>query len=113
LEAQLLTYHKGDKGYAFLNKDKIKSFDDLNSLFFQVLARESKDRSSDVNTVFKNVPYLNSSLFEPSDLEQICFPISQLQDSKSLPLLANTVLKVIIRIDYFSNREMGIPLYLV
>ncbi|MEX0883002.1 MAG: type II restriction endonuclease, partial [Cyclobacteriaceae bacterium] len=28
LEAQLLTYHKGDKSYAFLNLDKIKTYDD-------------------------------------------------------------------------------------
>ncbi|MCU0327997.1 MAG: hypothetical protein MUE53_03300, partial [Chitinophagales bacterium] len=40
LEAQLITYHKGDKSYSFLNLDKIKNYDDLNSLFFQVLARK-------------------------------------------------------------------------
>ena len=31
LEAQLLTYHKGDKSYNFLNHDKVNSYDDLNS----------------------------------------------------------------------------------
>jgi adenine-specific DNA-methyltransferase len=93
LEAQLLIYHKGDKGYSFLNSEKIKSFDDLNSLFFQVLARKNTDRSSTVKELFNHVPYLNSSLFEPSDLEQVCFPISQLQDNKTIPILSNTVLK--------------------
>jgi hypothetical protein len=93
LEAQLLTYHKADEAYSFLNKNKIKSFDDLNSLFFQVLARESGERNAAVKAAFKNVPYLNSSLFEPSELEQICFPLSQLQDSAMLPILSNTVLK--------------------
>jgi len=34
LEAQLITYHKGDKSYSFLNLDKIKNYDDINSLFF-------------------------------------------------------------------------------
>lgn len=93
LEAQLVTYHKGDKAYSFLNKEKIKSFDDLNGLFFQVLAKENKDRAAVVKAAFNNVPYLNSSLFEPSDLEQVCFPISQLQDNRKIPILSNTVLK--------------------
>jgi adenine-specific DNA-methyltransferase len=34
LEAQLITYHKGDKSYSFLSLEKIKNYDDLNSLFF-------------------------------------------------------------------------------
>jgi len=42
LEAQLLSYHKGDKDYLFLSSDKIKNYDDLNGLFFQVLAKESQ-----------------------------------------------------------------------
>ena len=40
LEAQLINYHKGDKAFEFLQLEKVKSFDDLNSLFFQVLARK-------------------------------------------------------------------------
>ncbi len=63
LEAQLITYHKGDKSYSFLNPDKIKNYDDLNSLFFQVLARRYNERNEDVKKVFEKVPYLNSSLF--------------------------------------------------
>ena len=63
LEAQLSTYHKGDKSYSFLNLDKIKNYDDLNSLFFKVLARKYEDRSEEIMKVFGNVPYLNSSLF--------------------------------------------------
>ena len=48
LEAQLITYQKGDKSYSFLSLDKIKNYDDLNSLFFQVLARKYDDRNQDV-----------------------------------------------------------------
>ena len=40
LEAQLITYHKGDKSYSFLNDQLIKDYDNLNSLFFQVLAKK-------------------------------------------------------------------------
>lgn len=93
LEAQLITYHKGDKSYSFLNLDKIKNYDDLNSLFFQVLARKYNDRNEDVKKVFEKVPYLNSSLFEPTDIEQVTLFISNLKDDKKIPIISTTVLK--------------------
>lgn len=93
LEAQLLTYHKGDKSYSFLNIDRLKSYDDLNSLFFQVLARKFNERNEDVKTAFSKIPYLNSSLFEPTELEQLTLFISNLKDDKTIPIIANTVLK--------------------
>jgi hypothetical protein len=93
LEAQLITYHKGDKSYSFLNLDKIKNYDDLNSLFFQVLARKYDDRNEDVQQIFEKVPYLNSSLFEPTDIEQITLFISNLKDDRTIPVISSTVLK--------------------
>ena len=93
LEAQLITYNKGNKAYSFLNADKIKNFDDLNSLFFQVLARRHEDRNDDVKKAFEKVPYLNSSLFEPTEIEQVTLFISNLKDDKALPILPGTVLK--------------------
>lgn len=93
LEAQLISYHKGDKSYAFLSIDKISDYDDLNSLFFQVLARNHDDRIEDVKKAFSKVPYLNSSLFEPTDLEQNTLFISNLKDNKPIPLYSGTALK--------------------
>lgn len=93
LEAQLITYHKGDKSYSFLNLDKIKNYDDLNSLFFQVLARKYDERNEDVQQIFEKVPYLNSSLFEPTDIEQVTLFISNLKDDKTIPVISSTVLK--------------------
>ncbi|MGY6743541.1 MAG: type IIG restriction enzyme/methyltransferase [Cecembia sp.] len=93
LEAQLITYHKGDKSYSFLNLDKIKNYDDLNSLFFKVLARKYEDRSEEIIKVFGNVPYLNSSLFEPTDMEHDTLFISNLRDEKTVPIISSTVLK--------------------
>ena len=93
LEAQLITYHKGDRSFAFLNLAKIKDFDGLNRLFFQVLARRFDERNDDVKTAFEKVPYLNSSLFEPTDLEQTTLFISNLQDDKTIPIMSSTVLK--------------------
>jgi tRNA1(Val) A37 N6-methylase TrmN6 len=93
LEAQLITYHKGDKSYSFLNLGKIQNYDDLNSLFFQVLARKFEDRDSEIRAAFEKVPYLNSSLFEPTDLEHTTLFISNLRDEKQLPIYSSTVLK--------------------
>jgi hypothetical protein len=93
LEAQLINYHKGDKSYSFLNLDKIKNYDDLNSLFFQVLARRHEERNEDVKKSFEKVPYLNSSLFEPTDIEQMTLFISNLKDDKKIPIISTTVLK--------------------
>jgi len=93
LEAQLLSYHKGDKSYSFLNYQKIKSYDDLNSLFFQVLARKHEERNEDVQKAFEKVPYLNSSLFEPTSIEHDTLIMSNLKDDKLIPLLSSTVLK--------------------
>jgi len=92
LEAQLIKYHKGDKNYAFLNTDKVKNFDDLNTLFFQVLAKKTDERNDEVKQLFANVPYLNSSLFEPTEIEHACLFISQLKDG-NIPVLSNSVIK--------------------
>ena len=93
LEAQLLTYHKGDRSYAFLSFDKIKNYDDLNSLFFQVLAKQADERNADVRAAFAKVPYLNSSLFQPTNMEQNTLFISNLRDDKQISLLPRTVLR--------------------
>ncbi len=93
LEAQLITYHKGDKSYSFLNLGKIKNYDDLNSLFFQVLARKYNERNEDVKKAFEKTPYLNSSLFEPTSIEQVTLFISNLKDDKTIPVFPQTVLK--------------------
>ena len=93
LEAQLIAYHKGDKSFEFLNTEKIKDYDDLNSLFFQVLARKQNERNEDVKTAFSKVPYLNSSLFEPTEIEHSTLFISQLRNDKAIPLYSQTVLK--------------------
>jgi adenine-specific DNA-methyltransferase len=92
LEAQLVSYHKGDRSYAFLNTEKVGSYDELNSLFFEVLARTAEERSAEMKERFGNVPYLNSSLFEPARIEHDGLFISQIKD-RTLPIHPATVLK--------------------
>ncbi|MBR5055848.1 MAG: Eco57I restriction-modification methylase domain-containing protein, partial [Bacteroidales bacterium] len=70
----------------------IPDYDELNKLFFQVLAKRIADRSESVNTKYGKVPYLNSSLFEISQLERQTIRISSL-DNSELPLFSGTVLK--------------------
>ena len=93
LEAQLLTYHKGNKEYAFLNYDKLRDYDEVEVLFFEVLAKPTHERSDFNNKTFGNVPYLNSSLFEPTELESNTIEISGLRDRYDMPLHSATVLK--------------------
>jgi adenine-specific DNA-methyltransferase len=93
LEAQLISYHKNKIAYSFLNIEKVKNYDDLNSLFFQVLAKKQNERNIDVRKLFEKIPYLNSSLFEPSEIEHATLFISNLKDDKTIPVYAQTVLK--------------------
>lgn len=92
LEAQLISYHQGDNNYAFLNSQKITNFGDLNSLFFQVLACKPEERREKLQ-YFHTVPYLNSSLFEPTELEQKTLSISNLNSSEKLAIFTASVLK--------------------
>jgi adenine-specific DNA-methyltransferase len=93
LEAQLLNYHKNEPAYNFLNSKSIRDFDDLDKLFFRVLAKRVEERSAEVSKLFSKVPYLNSSLFEPTELEHQTLFISALEDFLPLALLIGTVLK--------------------
>ena len=97
LESQLITYHRAangtrNKDYAFLNREKIADFDELNKLFFRVLAKKPAERQASIQAKFGRVPYLNSSLFELTPLENDTVAINQLDNGLMLPLLRNSVL---------------------
>ncbi len=93
LEAQVVRYHKNDKRYSFLNIQQVPRFGDLNALFFSVLARKPKDRNEYVKETFAHVPYLNSSLFEVSEIEDKTIVISNLLNERTIPIHPQTVLK--------------------
>jgi adenine-specific DNA-methyltransferase len=93
LESQLLKYQNGNKVYRFLSIDLIKNFDDLDNLFFQVLARKTDERRGESKVKFSHVPYLNSSLFEPTELEHEAISIGNLQDSLHIKLYPKSILK--------------------
>ena len=93
LEAQLIAYNKGANNIAFLHIDKIRDFDDLDKLFFRVLAKKVNERDESINQLFGSVPYLNSSLFEPTELEHEAIFINGLEDFVPLSMFSTTVIK--------------------
>lgn len=92
LEAQLLNYHKNNPDYAFLNIEKIVNLNGLNSLFFDVLAKKIEERKAHFKSSFGKIPYLNSSLFEATELEDNIFFISCL-NTEELSFFKHTILK--------------------
>ena len=104
LEGQLTSYHKDDEqvsplgrfrgdNYRFLNTNMVHDFDELFKLFHKVLAVNTLERSERVKEKYKRVPYLNSSLFEISELEDRAIKINALDNSVVLDFYAKTILK--------------------
>ena len=93
LEAQLIKYHKGDRKYRFLNKNVVNDYDELYKLFFQVLAKQTESRSAIIQAKYSHIPYLNSSLFEFSNLEEHTIKVNALDDNLNINLYSNSVLR--------------------
>ncbi|GHB72151.1 type IIG restriction enzyme/methyltransferase [Persicitalea jodogahamensis] len=93
LESQLVKYHRGDGTYAFLNSATLADFDEVYRLFFRVLAKRPAERQGSIRQKFGRVPYLNSSLFEITELEDTTLSINTLDSSLRLPLLRQSVLR--------------------
>lgn len=90
LEAQLIKWHNGDQNYKFLTPQNLPEYDNLKELFFGVIARRPADRqlSPEDMVKYKDIPYLNSSLFEPTEE----LSIAELKDNIELPLYKGSVL---------------------
>jgi hypothetical protein len=93
LEGQLVRYNKGDVNFKFLNSSLVTDYDALNKLFFYILAIPEMNREERFKEKFKNIPYLNSSLFEPTELERTTIRISNLDNANALQIFSGTVLK--------------------
>ena len=117
-ESQLKKFNGNSEEFRILAKNKISDFALMNNLFFEVMAvkPEKRDESLDV---FKNIPYLNSSLFEESVEEiveiSVISPTSELklyketvvtEKSDKLPLL-DYLLKFLDAYDFGGNEESG------
>ena len=97
LEGQLLYFHKGDKKYKFFNTDRSIptadiTYGDIDDLFFYVLNVPEDRREQVFGQKFRAVPYLNSSLFEPTEMEKEVMFIGNLNQNFPLPLYRDSVL---------------------
>ncbi|TAG58262.1 MAG: class I SAM-dependent DNA methyltransferase, partial [Cytophagales bacterium] len=110
LEGQLKSYHNpqtsegGNSDYAtafktppsgaggqFLNTKTIPNFDELFKLFHKVLAVDIPNRTPEIQAKYAHVPYLNSSLFEISELEDQIIKINGLDGSVKLEFFKGSV----------------------
>jgi len=91
LEGQLVNYHDGDENYKFLELKVINQYDDLFELFHQVLAVKTNERNSGLIGRFSKIPYLNSSLFELSEIEKKTIDIASLKNKVNLFFYKNTI----------------------
>ena len=91
LESQLVSYNNS-KSYKFLNFKFLNGYDALNDLFFSALAKPINERHAKYKDRFKNIPYLNSSLFEHSPIEEQTFDITALKDEE-MQVYSTTILK--------------------
>ena len=91
LESQLLTFNKGATSKLLISS-RIPDYDILNDLFMKVLAVPAEQRNEEFREAFKDVPYLNSSLFEKSELEKKFFPVSGIRLGE-MEVMAQTAVK--------------------
>ncbi len=106
IEANLVAFNDDNKNERFLNSDKIKSFNDLNELFFSVFAKDFSDRPAGIAQSLKKLPYLNSSLFQLSEAEnRLGFQIKDLNGDFHLAYSPTTILKD--KRDFSSKRIGG------
>lgn len=89
LESMLLSFKHIKK--PFLDIDTLQNFTDLNTLFFDILALKKEKRKTDLK-LKDSIPYLNSSLFDKTELEKQNNEISKL-DSNHLTIFKHSILK--------------------
>ena len=92
LESQLLNFNSGADGIKFMDTQHINDYDALHDLFMKVLAKPIDERLPEMTRQFPNVPYLNSSLFERSELEQKYLTLHDIRLGQ-IDVFGKTVLK--------------------
>ncbi len=105
LESLLISFKHFEK--PFLTTENFENFNDLNTLFFEVLAKKNSERLSEIkeDKILQKIPYLNSSLFDKTPLELEGHEI-KLLNNKPLEIYPKSVLKK--HEDY--QKEKALPL---
>ncbi len=92
LESLLISFEHFEN--PFLTIENFETFNALNTLFFEVLAKKNSERLKEIkeDKILEKIPYLNSSLFDKTPLELKGCEIKIL-DNKKLEIYKNSVLK--------------------
>ncbi len=92
LESLLISFNHFEN--PFLTTENFENFNDLNTLFFEVLAKKNNERSKEIkeDRILGKIPYLNSSLFDKTPLELKGHEI-KLLNNKPLEIYPKSVLK--------------------
>ncbi|WQS98759.1 class I SAM-dependent DNA methyltransferase [Helicobacter pylori] len=79
---------------SFLTTENFKTFNALNTLFFEVLAKKNSERLKEIkeDKILQKIPYLNSSLFDKTPLESNGHEIKSL-NNEPLEIYPKSVLK--------------------
>ncbi len=109
LESLLISFKHFEK--PFLTTENFKTFNALNTLFFEVLAKKNSERLKEIkeDKILEKIPYLNSSLFDKTPLELKGHEI-KLLDNKKLEIYKNSVLKK--HEDYQKDKPLPLLKYL-
>ncbi|MGN8393775.1 DUF7149 domain-containing protein [Helicobacter pylori] len=92
LESLLISFNHFEK--PFLTIENFTNFNDLNTLFFEVLAKKNNERSKEIkeSEILGKIPYLNSSLFDKTPLESNGYEI-KLLNNEPLEIYPKSILK--------------------
>ncbi|GAA6886550.1 class I SAM-dependent DNA methyltransferase [Helicobacter pylori] len=91
LESLLISFDHFEK--PFLTIENFENFNDLNTLFFEVLAKKNNERSLEKeDKILGKIPYLNSSLFDKTPLELKGHEIKLLKN-EPLEVYSKSILK--------------------
>ncbi len=93
LESLLISFKHFDEK-SFLTTDNFTNFNDLNTLFFEVLAKKNNERLEKIkeDKILGKIPYLNSSLFDKTPLELKGHEI-KLLNNEPLEIYPKSILK--------------------
>ncbi len=109
LESLLISFKHFEK--PFLTTENFENFNDLNTLFFEVLAKKNNERLEKIkeSKILGKIPYLNSSLFDKTPLELKGHEI-KLLDNEPLEIYPKSVLKK--NKDYQNEEDLPLLEYL-
>ncbi len=109
LESLLISFKHFEK--PFLTTENFTNFNDLNTLFFEVLAKKNNERLKEIkeDKILGKIPYLNSSLFDKTPLELKGHEI-KLLSNEPLEIYPKSVLKK--DKDYQNKKDLPLLKYL-